>query len=167
MSGCLDLIVPDPTQLGKTQRVHLKAGEFIYYPAHFKHTIQNTGDKEAKYMMFKWQGRKFKNKKSIQTFTHLHMTQPEDTKHPKRLFEGPTNFLKKLHAHRTFLKQGEGYAPHADPYDVAIVVIQGEVETLGKVAQPYDVIFYPAGELHGMHNARPETAKYIVFEFHR
>jgi hypothetical protein len=32
--------------------------------------------------------------------------------------------------------------------------------------RPYGVIFYPAGESHGMSNPGPSVAKYLVLEFH-
>ena len=49
---------------------------------------------------------------------------------------------------------------------MAIVVLEGEVETLGKRVGPHGVIFYAAGEPHGMRNAGNVIARYIVFEFH-
>ena len=52
-----------------------------------------------------------------------------------------------------------------DAYDVGIIVLEGEVETLGeRVSQ--GVIFYRAGEPHGIRNPSQSMAKYIVFEFH-
>jgi len=82
------------------------------------------------------------------------------------LIEGPTSHLRKLHAHVTVLEPGDGYEPHVDAYDVAIVMLEGEVETIGARALPYDVIFYPAGEPHGMRSIGPGAARYVVFEFH-
>ncbi len=43
------------------------------------------------------------------------------------------------------LQPGAGYAPHADPYDVAILMLAGRVETLGQIVEPLGVIFYSAG----------------------
>jgi quercetin dioxygenase-like cupin family protein len=82
------------------------------------------------------------------------------------LFEGPTSFLGKLHAHVTELQPGGGYGAHADKYDVAIIVFSGTVETLGKTLGPGGSIYYAAGELHGMRNVGKDAAKYLVFEFH-
>jgi hypothetical protein len=84
----------------------------------------------------------------------------------RRLFEGPTAYLGKLHAHVTTLQPGAGYAPHVDAYDVAILTLAGTVETLGERVGPQSVIYYGAGELHGMRNVGPEVARYLVFEFH-
>jgi hypothetical protein len=61
---------------------------------------------------------------------------------------------------------GAGYEPHVDAYDVAIFVVSGKVETLGQVVEPNSVIFYSAGEPHGMKNVGQEPAKYLVFEMH-
>jgi len=59
-----------------------------------------------------------------------------------------------------------GYEPHGDDYDVSIVILEGEVETLGKRVGPHSVIYYAAREPHGMYNPGEVAAKYIVFEFH-
>jgi hypothetical protein len=49
---------------------------------------------------------------------------------------------------------------------VAIIVLEGEVESLGKRVRPHSVIFYGAGEPHGMRNPGGSIARYAVFEFH-
>jgi hypothetical protein len=64
------------------------------------------------------------------------------------------------------LPAGKGYEAHIDPYDVAIILLEGEVETLGTRVSPTGVIFYGAGETHGMWNPGHTIAKYLVFEFH-
>ena len=61
---------------------------------------------------------------------------------------------------------GAGYAPHADPYDVAVIVLEGTVETLGRRVEPCGLIFYKAGEPHGLENPTDHVARYVVFEFH-
>ena len=64
------------------------------------------------------------------------------------------------------LQPGAGYPPHADDYDVAILVLGGKVETLDRVVEPLGVVFYAAGEMHGMKNVGDVPARYLVFEFH-
>ena len=64
------------------------------------------------------------------------------------------------------MQPGAGYAPHVDCHDVAIVVLSGQIETLGEVVKPHGVIFYAAGQPHGLRNAGEEPAEYLVFEFH-
>jgi hypothetical protein len=84
----------------------------------------------------------------------------------KLLFQQATDQLPKLHAHLTTLQPGGGYEAHADPYDVAIILFSGEVETVGERVKPLGVIYYSAGELHGMRNVGTVPATYLVFEFH-
>ena len=83
------------------------------------------------------------------------------------LFEGPSAYLSKLHSHLSILQLGAGYAPHQDGHDVAIVVLDGTVETMGRVVEPYGVVFYAAGEVHDMKNLGHAPACYLVFEFHK
>jgi hypothetical protein len=85
----------------------------------------------------------------------------------KKLLDGPTGVLRKLHAHGSVREPGAGYAPHADSYDVAIVVLEGEVEThTGDRVGPGGTIFHAAGQQHGLRNPCDVRARYIVFEFH-
>jgi hypothetical protein len=49
---------------------------------------------------------------------------------------------------------------------VAILVLGGKVETLDRVVEPLGVVFYAAGEMHGMKNVGDVPARYLVFEFH-
>jgi quercetin dioxygenase-like cupin family protein len=71
-----------------------------------------------------------------------------------------------LNVHLSVLEPGAGYAPHRDPYEVAILVLSGRVETLDCEVGPRSVVFYPAGELHGMRNPGHDKAVYLVVEFH-
>lgn len=61
---------------------------------------------------------------------------------------------------------GAGYDAHVDAYDVAILVLSGTVEPLGRRVERNGVIFYAAGEPHGMKNIGETEATYLVFEFH-
>ncbi len=66
----------------------------------------------------------------------------------------------------TVLQPGGGYPPHRDKHEVAILVIEGTLVTLGERVGPNSVIFYGAHQAHGMKNVGSDRAKYIVFEFH-
>jgi quercetin dioxygenase-like cupin family protein len=84
---------------------------------------------------------------------------------PQVVFEGATRYLKKLQCHTTALDPGASYPPHADSYDVAMFILDGEVRTLGQHIKAPGVIFYKAGTPHGIYNPAECTAKYLVFEF--
>jgi hypothetical protein len=172
LSGEVDLILQEGSSPGGIhRRRRLRAGQFAYYPSNFAHTLQTTSDEPANYLMFKWHGR---SRKSRSELACGFFDTAGDSGDPagaggfrtRLVFEGPTAYLQKLHCHISFLAPGGAYAPHVDRYDVAILLLQGEVETLGETAGPHDVIFYAAGEPHGMRNPAESPARYIVFEFH-
>ena len=171
LSGQVDLIFPDQKNGDGNVRHPLKAGELVYYPKYFAHTIQASGKDLSKYLMFKWEGhRVFRN--PTLSFNTFGVSNFEKTSQEEKgfsfitLFEGKTSYLTKLHCHLSTLTPGGGYAPHVDPYDVVIVVLEGEVETLGERVGPHGVIFYADGEAHGIRNTGQGKAKYLVFEFH-
>jgi quercetin dioxygenase-like cupin family protein len=146
--------------LGEGERVPFRAGELLYHPVGFVHTLRTTSQDAATYVIFKWRGEAAGDEVSL---SHGRFRFDGD---PGVLFEGPTRYLRELHSHVTVLEPGGGYEPHVDAYDVAIVVVEGELETIGTCALPNDVVFYPAGEPHGMRNVGETPARYVVFEFH-
>ena len=80
------------------------------------------------------------------------------------LFKLATPSLSRFASHVTVLQPGAGYEPHADPYDVAILLLEGEVETLDRRVGAPTFIYYGAGELHGLRNVGTSPARYLVFE---
>ena len=169
LSGEVDLLLPEKHG---SKRQRLKAGEFVYYPANFPHTLQALNEGHATYLMFKWYSIPSickSNSLGYGLYSSL-SKQVEDindsTFQVQILFENPTNNLKKLHCHTSYLAPGGGYDEHCDSHDVAILILEGEVDTLNKRVGPNGVIFYSAGERHGMQNKGSVAARYIVFEFH-
>ena len=171
LAGEVDLILRDGQTLKEDRRKRLKPGQSVYYPAHFAHTLQTVSEDPANYLMFKWCTDPTETDSPLpfghfNLFDHTDDSEIEDGFRPRLIFEGPTAYMRKLHCHASTLTPGAGYEPHTDAYDVAIVVLEGEVETLGERVGPHGVIFYPAGEPHGMRNPGEAIAKYVVFEFH-
>jgi mannose-6-phosphate isomerase-like protein (cupin superfamily) len=147
----------------------LRPGSFVYYPAWQHHTIRNPGTAPIAYLMLKWAATPDPESVAMPAAIHHFDALPPAGPGPLRssvVFEGPTGCLGKLHAHVTELAPGAGYAPHVDAYDVAIVTLEGTVETLGSRVEPMSVIYYAAGESHGMRNVGATPARYLVFEFH-
>jgi mannose-6-phosphate isomerase-like protein (cupin superfamily) len=148
----------------------LRPGSFVYYPAWQHHTLRNPGTAPIAYLMFKWAAAPHGAGAPIPTgIFHFGDATPPAGADPvwsRRVFEGATAYLGTLHSHLTELAPGGGYEPHTDAYDVAIVTLEGTVETLGRRVEPMSVIYYGAGEPHGMRNAGIAPARYLVFEFH-
>jgi quercetin dioxygenase-like cupin family protein len=171
LDGEVDVILPDIADATGNDRHRLKRGQFVYYPSNFAHTLETVSEPAASYMMFKWNTDSREPGAPMQfgLFDALPTAQ-----HPEvgagfrlgHLFEGPTECLRKLQAHVSTLAPGAGYPPHVDAYDVAIIVLEGEVETLGQRVTPHGVIFYAAGEAHGLSNPGVTPARYLVLEFH-
>ncbi len=171
LAGEVDLILPAAQTADGNQRRRLRPGQFVYYPAHFPHTLETVSEDAANYVMFKWHTGRTQSASPLgfgqyNFLDHLADRGAGPGFCPRLVFEGPTACLRKLHCHTSILAPSAGYEPHVDAYDVAIIVLEGEVETLGERAGPHSVIFYPAGEPHGMDNPGKTAAKYVVFEFH-
>jgi quercetin dioxygenase-like cupin family protein len=171
LMGEVELLLPDgpdPTSPGTTR---LKPGGFVYYPTGFAHSLKAVSREPANYVMFKWHTDSTEIDDGLPfgqfgAFEQRPASGVEPGFQARLVFEGPTEYLRKLHCHVTTLAPGEGYEPHVDAYDVAIVVLEGELETLEERVGPYSVIFYRAGDAHGMRNPGDATATYLVFEFH-
>jgi MoaA/NifB/PqqE/SkfB family radical SAM enzyme/quercetin dioxygenase-like cupin family protein len=173
LSGEADLLLPQYQGVNQEPRLQLRPGEFVYYPPDYPHTLQTTSQASANYLMFKWYTPTSKRNPKALYFGHykildsLKYNEGKEGFAAHTLFEGPSAYLTRLHCHTSILAPQAGYKPHKDPYDVAIIVLEGEVETLSQRFQPHSMIFYPAGERHGMFNPGSVPAKYVVFEFQR
>jgi quercetin dioxygenase-like cupin family protein len=173
LAGEADLLLPDLPGAEAT-RQRLRAGEFVFYPAHFAHTLQTVSEQPANYLMFKWKNPGAANATGTTTlpFGRFNLfadaeSSGDSGKFPRRrLFDGATGCLRTLHGHVSTLAPGAGYDPHVDPYDVALILLEGSIETLGERVKPHAVIFYPAGRPHGLRNVGDTAARYVVFEFH-
>jgi mannose-6-phosphate isomerase-like protein (cupin superfamily) len=170
LHGEVELTIPSGPADAAPRRERLRPGALVYYPAWQYHTIRNPGTTPVGYLMFKWRAPLTEATEPLGVgITRFEDLAPPSDAPPfwtQRLFEGPTGCLGKLHCHLTVLQPGAGYEPHRDAYDVAIVMLAGTVETLGQTVGPQSVIYYGAGELHGMRNVGDEPARYLVFEFH-
>ncbi len=148
-------------------------GTILYCADGTPHTMYNQSVSPASYLILKWEnGSAWKGARAEGTLASGFFLPPEvGPDHERRratalVFQGPTRHLRRLHCHRTALAPGGGIASHADPYDVAIVVLEGTVETCGRRLGPNAVVFYAAGNLHEIRNPGESVASYLVFEFH-
>jgi|GEM_PF-395371 len=174
LSGELEIVLQDRMCEHKVIRERINPGTLVFYQASQPHTIVNAGKDPATYLMFKWHS----NTKSKKEFhlenpilhynsdiTHISSDSKEKISY-KQILESPTRYLQKLQCHLTTLKPGASYPPHPDLYNVAIILLDGVVETLGRRVTPLGIIFYAAGEPHGIKNVGDVSAHYLVFEFH-
>lgn len=173
LEGEAQLVIVDGE--GRRRMEAVGPGAFAYYPAGQSHTIHNGSSGPATYLMFKWGSEKAVDHDHTPLPTEIfrYDAPPFEADRDgdrgwisRHVFEGPTRYLRKLHCHHTTIYPGAGYEPHVDAYDVGILVLRGEVETLGSRVGPHGVVFYSAGEPHGMQNVGPDPASYLVFEFH-
>jgi quercetin dioxygenase-like cupin family protein len=172
LQGEAELILPTlRSGEGKQQPLRLKPGQFVYYPAHFHHTLRTVSTEPANYVMFKWRARPRRSGAQLQfgqfdagdsCFSGRSATAFDY----RLLFEGPTSCLELLHSHASRLASGAENAPHSHSYETAMVVLEGEIETLGQRVRRHGLVFYSSGTPHGIRNPTSEPARYLVFEFH-
>lgn len=154
---------------GERREETIGPGAFVYYSADQRHTIRNDSERSVTYLMFKWRGETRAGRGILEARVHrFEAPEPRGERSwtTVPVFEGPTRYLRKLHGHVTTMLPGGGYEPHVDAYDVAIVVLRGTIETLGRQVRPHGVVFYPADEPHGLRNVGDEPASYLVIELH-
>lgn len=169
VAGELEVIAPEVHSVEGNERVALRPGQIVYYPAFFPHTVETTSEEPAKYIALEWFNRRRTHASAVKRFGVFDVDFDEDVADgfsSRLAFREPTRYLKKLQCHTTVAAPGKGQASHSDEYDVVLALMQGEIQTLGDQARAYDVVLYAADELHGMLNARQETARLVAFELH-
>jgi mannose-6-phosphate isomerase-like protein (cupin superfamily) len=171
VEGEAELAIADDRKGANARRQTMRAGDFAYYPAFGWHTLTNRSDKPVLYTMFRWDNPQgatasplaagfFAGRETLMRSPDAHNLQA-------KVFESRTRWLNRLRAHVTVMPEGGGYDAHADRHDVAIVLIEGEIRTLGETVAAPAMIFHPAGQEHGLRNAGQGPARYVVFEFER
>jgi quercetin dioxygenase-like cupin family protein len=170
LSGSIKLKHADNNCLKNKEGSILNKDQFVYYPANYPHTFIASSDMPATCLALHWKTDSV-NKNTGLDFTHFTVPENLDNKDnkaffAKTLFEGPTLYLNKLHCHNSIINPGGSVKTHTDNYDVFSIILEGEVETLGRKAKPYDIIFYPTGTVHGLYNSEKDKARELVFEFH-
>ena len=178
LKGEADVTLPNLARSGKESVVSLKAGDFVFYPAGFDHTITGRSDAPVNYLMFKWYNASSEVSRDNGLppsflgygkyhFSDFVQTSAKDKRIKTQIvFEGRTACLTYLQCHTTVLLPGAGYPAHVDAHDVAILVMHGEVESMGVKSGPGSVLYFASGEPHDMHNPGDIPAEYLVFEFH-
>jgi len=155
---------PDP------EKTHFLAGDFVYHPAILPHTLRNVGDEPVTYLMLKWRSEPLEIDDPLgSTLVRLAELPGRDDTKPmstQAVLSEPTAFLAELHSHVTDLQPGASYPPHGDDYDVAIVLLQGQIETVGEQLTAPAIAYFARDQLHGMENVGDIPARYVVFELH-
>jgi mannose-6-phosphate isomerase-like protein (cupin superfamily) len=162
-------VIPNSAEQNDPRTEVLRRGEFIYYPAYQYHTIRNASARPITYLMMKWRGPlEFSTSQwSVPSLRPEKVIPTEgESFAPRFLAEFPTSYLAKLHSHQSVLLPGGGYDPHVDDHDVAIIVLDGILETQGRTFGPNAFLLHSAGAAHGVRNVGKEPARYLVFEFH-
>ena len=149
----------------------LHRGGFAFLPQRMPYTVTAVGSRPATYVEIAW--RDDEPVASALGFRQFDAAGPGalgEKLHPwgvrQRHCDMATGHLAALRSHVSHMNPGGSYEPHADPYDVVIVTLDGTVETLDRTVGPDHVIVYPAGSIHGMRNPGEEPARYVVFELH-
>ena len=162
IDGEAELVIGRDGNGSEPRRELLQRGAFVYYPAFQYHTIYNAGDRPVTYLMFKWVGQPREVEAPQETLVLRGIESEQVAGGPfatKLLFEGPTHYLAKLHAHITELQPRGGYRAHTDSHDVAIVTLSGTILPAGQRVAEHHVIYFPAGETHGMENPGPVSPR--------
>ncbi len=172
LDGEAELLLADETTPDGTRRHRLTAGRLVYYPARFAHTLTAVGERPATYLMLRWAAPTIGEPARTLGFREIELAAGSRAEEKARdlrtvtVLDGATSCLPRLQGHVSHLPSGAGYPLHADRHDVALIVLEGEVQTLERRAGPLDVVFYRGGEPHGMTNPGSVPARYLVFEFH-
>lgn len=173
LDGEGELEIVDKSESGPIRREKMYRGDFVYYPSRQGHTIRNVSSDPVTYLMFRWKADQIQNARETMRTSIFHcddefaaLQGPGANGVASRgIFNNPTRYLRKLHSHVSCVEPTGGYEPHADHYDVAILVLSGTIDTLGQSVGPNGVIFYAEGEPHGIRNTSDVPASYLVFEF--
>jgi hypothetical protein len=169
----VDILRASAADLTTTREKRISFGKFVYHASRLPHTIRAVGPGPSAYLVLRWSASAGEGTPDgaipAQTFDFAKAfnSEPLAAEGLVRtlIFEGPTRLLRRLHVHASLARLGEGSDPHEDAHDVAVIVLDGTVETTsGRVEAP-GVIFHPAGRTHFLRSLGPQPARYLAIEF--
>lgn len=170
LDGEAEIIIAESEDDDDPRVERMMAGDLVYYPSYQYHTIRCIGANPVSYFMYRWDAACHLDKDALKlTIVKGLKNIPLDQNQPfvtKVLFEGKTDLLDKLHIHISKAEYGGGYKEHCDEHDVAILLLEGSIKTMGRIVSAPAVVFHPAKELHGLRGAGNAIARYLVTEFH-
>jgi hypothetical protein len=169
LDGTLEALVDDDPGFATPRSIRATPNSIIYHPPYQFHQHGNCSDKPGTYLFFYWHSAPVEPGHPLtETVVETDLAAAQADRVPVRnelLFEHPTSCLTKLHARLTTLQPGAGCDARVYDDDVAIVLLSGSVETLGRTVDACSFIFCAAGQSFGIRNIGDEPAHYIVLEF--
>lgn len=168
--GEVDILRAAAADSSETRDERIGFGRLVYHQSRLPHTIRAVGPGPSGYLVLRWSAPAIAGTPDGAVPSQSYDLGPVPGAGTQPLsktliFEGPTQLLSRLHAHASFARLGEGSAPHQDAHDVAVVVLEGAVETTsGRVEAP-GIIFHPAGRTHFLRSVGAQPARYIAIEF--
>ena len=169
LSGTIEVLRGDE---GRQTSETAAPGQLVYHSSGAPHTIR-AGEVDAFYLVFKWIGEETQGGgPPLEAGAYWYATEEEGLggRGPgfgfEPIFEAPTRFLSRLHAHVSRVEPDAGYPDERDPYDIAMVLLSGSIVTQGGRVDAPAVILHPADALHGVRGAGTAAARYLVLEFH-
>lgn len=170
LEGEADIVIADSEDDSRPRVEQMRPGDMVYYPSYQFHTIRCSGEAPVTYFMYRWNAPVRPNDevlglticRGLKTRA-LETSKQFDT---SLVLEGRTGLLDLLHVHLSEAKPSGGYAEHQDQHDVALLLFEGTVKTLGREVTAPAVVLYPAMSPHGLSGAGETAARYLVVEFH-
>jgi hypothetical protein len=171
--GDVDILRAASSDSTDTRDERIGFGRLVYHESRLPHTIRAAGPGPSAYLVLRWSAPAISGTldgavpAQSYDFGRAPGAELAETQGQSKtlIFEGPTRLLSRLHVHTTIARLGAGSAPHRDPHDVAVVVLEGAVETTsGRVEAP-GIIFHPAGRTHFLRSVGARPARYLAIEF--
>lgn len=149
----------------------LQPGSFVYHSPQQFHTLRCVDHEPAYYLVIKWR-RAYSQMLNHQGMVYFNAGRREreyiEVSNGFRIssVEALSNFTRdRLRAHVSELEPGGGYQIHRDDYDIAAVLLEGELEIYNLSFKAPVFYFFARNTLHGFTNPGKTTARYLVFEF--
>lgn len=170
LDGEAEVMFGDNVDDAKARRLTLKPGEVSYYSAFEYHEIRNVSERPVTYQIFKWSGgpTTFAEKLSagIFKFATAPVESQADGVTTRLVFDGPTRHVNRFICRAITLAPDAKFASPAAERDCGIVLLSGEVSTLGHTLRPCGIAYVSAAEALEIRNTGSAGAELVVFEFH-
>jgi quercetin dioxygenase-like cupin family protein len=174
-SGEVDNIVGEGDFPLNEKISRVKKGSLIYLSGHQPHTLRAVGPGPATILAFKWEGRSCNTDGDLLNVVIANPSEESGLSispflpgsRTRRLIETPTRYLKKLSVRIVEYEPGVSFGLHRDRYDLALVLLNGNMNMMGVKLKDPTALFVEAGTPHWMQNPDQSPTSLLVVEFHK
>jgi hypothetical protein len=161
LHGEVEIVLADSEDDPAPRSYAMRPGMFSFYPAGQCHTLHNTSDAPATYLLLKWREKDARDDTADRVPTGIFSHDGTE----RELMNGPTKWLESFTGRTRVLAPGAADTTARSRADRVFVLLEGQLALAGETVQAPAILALGAGERGAPGNPGEMPAKFLEFAF--